>query len=147
MKKFYFALVTLLSVMFASCSSDDSPISGEEGHLYSITFKVTGHSPRGNAHLINLDGVKFKCEQTGVSQSSVDEPFSGTATYTTEGLVKEMTVQGVLYSTENGTLQTPLRGYHHQSLWRSLCLLWHRCLPYTADETRQYPSGTHPDHL
>lgn len=71
MKKFYFALVTLLSVMFASCSSDDSPISGEEGHLYSITFKVTGHSPRGNAHLINLDGVKFKCEQTGVSQSSV----------------------------------------------------------------------------
>ena len=102
MKKFYFALVTLLSVMFASCSSDDSPISGEEGHLYSITFKVTGHSPRGNAHLINLDGVKFKCEQTGVSQSSVDEPFSGTATYTTEGLVKEMTVQGVLYSTENG---------------------------------------------
>lgn len=87
MKKFYFALVTLLSVMFASCSSDDSPISGEEGHLYSITFKVTGHSPRGNAHLINLD-----------------EPFSGTATYTTEGLVKEMTVQGVLYSTENGTL-------------------------------------------
>lgn len=45
MKKFYFALVTLLSVMFASCSSDDSPISGEEGHLYSITFKVTGHSP------------------------------------------------------------------------------------------------------
>lgn len=104
MKKFYFALVTLLSVMFASCSSDDSPILGEEGHLYSITFKVTGHSPRGNAHLINLDGVKFKCEQTGVSQSSVDEPFSGTATYTTEGLVKEMTVQGVLYSTENGTL-------------------------------------------
>lgn len=90
MKKFYFALVTLLSVMFASCSSDDSPISGEEGHLYSITFKVTGHSPRGNAHLINLDGVKFKCEQTGVSQSSVDEPFSGTATYTTEGLVKEI---------------------------------------------------------
>ncbi len=65
---------------------------------------MTGHSPRGNAHLINLDGVKFKCEQTGVSQSSVDEPFSGTATYTTEGLVKEMTVQGVLYSTENGTL-------------------------------------------
>lgn len=97
MKKFYFALVTLLSVTFASCSSDDSPVSGEEGHLYSITFQVTGHSPRGNAHLINLDGVKFKCEQTGVSQSSVDEPFSGTATYTTEGLVKGMTVQGVLY--------------------------------------------------
>lgn len=104
MKKFYFALVTLLSVMFASCSSDDSPLSEGEGHLYSITFKVTGNSPRGNAHLINLDGIKFKCEQTGISQSSVDDSFTGTVTYTTEGLVKGMTVQGVLYSTENGTL-------------------------------------------
>ena len=77
--------------------------------MYHITVAVTGTSPKGSVHIYNLDDVKFRNERTGTSAFSVDETFTDKVEYSTEKLVSQITVQGILYSKENATITLQIK--------------------------------------
>lgn len=96
MRKIQFLLMAVC-LLTASCEKEGSqPETGEAG-IYHITVTVTGNSPKGSAHLYNLDGVKFRNERNGTSGTSIDESFTGKMEYSTESPVSQITAQGILY--------------------------------------------------
>lgn len=104
MRKIHSFLLATLCLLTASCSKDDNPLEKDDAGVYHITVAVSGNSAKGNVHIYNLDGVRFKNEQTGTSCTSVDESFSEQVEYSTEGQVSQITVQGILYSKESATI-------------------------------------------
>lgn len=98
MKKIFATIVAAVSLLTASCSKDDPLTGGNDAGIYRITIEVSGTDAKGFAHIINLDKVNIKNEGTGVSSSSVDDEFPTSATYITEGKVKDISAQGIVHS-------------------------------------------------
>lgn len=106
MKKIIGTLLAVVSLLAISCSRDDDPTTGSsESGVYKITIEVTGNAASGYAHIINLDKINFKNEATGQTSSTVDEEFTGSASYVTEGKVKEIAAQGIVYSNEKASVR------------------------------------------
>lgn len=106
MKKIIGTLLAVVSLLAISCSKDDDPTTGSsESGVYKITIEVTGNEASGYAHIINLDKINFKNEATGQTSSTVDEEFTGSASYVTEGKVKEIAAQGIVYSNEKASVR------------------------------------------
>lgn len=106
MKKIIPFLFVAVNIIAVSCTKEEHEpeVSGDSG-IYRVMFEVTGEDPRGNTHIITLDGVNIKNEMTGQSSSSIDESFSQDISYVTESEVQQIAIQGVLYSNEYAELR------------------------------------------
>lgn len=106
MKKIIGTILAAVSLLSVSCSNDSDTATGSgEGGVYRITIEVSGTNATGYAHFLNLDNVKFKNEATGKTYLSIDDEFSGSASYVTEGKVKEIAAQGMVYSEEKASVR------------------------------------------
>ena len=90
MKKYFATLLAAVSLLTVSCSKDDDPTTGSsDAGVYRITIEVSGTDAKGFAHITNLDKVNIRNEKTGDSSLSIDDEFTTSASYVTEGKVKE----------------------------------------------------------
>jgi hypothetical protein len=106
MKKILATLLAAVSLLTVSCSKDDDPKTGSsDAGVYRITIEVSGTDAKGFAHIINLDRVNIKNENTGESSASIDDEFPVSASYVTEGKVKEISAQGMVYSNEKASVR------------------------------------------
>lgn len=106
MKKIFVTLLAAVSLLTVSCSKDDDPTTGSsDSGVYRITIEVSGTDAKGFAHIINLDKVNIKNEKTGESSLSIDEEFPLSASYITEGKVKEISAQGMVHSNEKASVR------------------------------------------
>lgn len=106
MKKFFATLLAAVSLLTVSCSKDDDPTTGSsEAGVYRITIEVSGTNAKGFAHITNLDKVNIRNEKTGDSSLSIDDEFTTSASYVTEGKVKEIAAQGMVHSNEKASVR------------------------------------------
>lgn len=106
MKKIFATLLAAVSLLTVSCSKDDDPTTGSsDAGVYRITIEVSGTDAKGFAHIINLDNVNIKNEMTGESSLSIDDEFTSSASYITEGKVKEIATQGMVHSNEKASVR------------------------------------------
>ena len=106
MKKIFATLLAAVSLLTVSCSKDDDPTTGSsDAGVYRITIEVSGTDAKGFAHIINLDNVNIKNEKTGESSLSIDDEFTSSASYITEGKVKEIAAQGMVHSNEKAIVR------------------------------------------
>ncbi len=106
MKKIIATILTAVSLLAVSCSKDDDPTTGSsDAGVYRITIEVSGTDAKGFAHIINLDRVNIKNENTGESSVSIDDEFPVSASYVTEGKVKEISAQGMVHSNEKASVR------------------------------------------
>lgn len=106
MKKIIATILTAVSLLAVSCSKDDDPTTGSsDAGVYRITIEVSGTDAKGFAHIINLDRVNIKNENTGKSSASIDDEFPVSASYVTEGKVKEISAQGMVHSNEKASVR------------------------------------------
>lgn len=73
--------------------------------MYKITIEVSGTDAKGFAHITNLDKVNIRNEKTGDSSLSIDDEFTASASYVTEGKVKEIAAQGMVHSNEKASVR------------------------------------------
>ena len=73
--------------------------------MYRITIEVSGTDAKGFAHITNLDKVNIRNEKTGDSSLSIDDEFTASASYITEGKVKEIAAQGMVHSNEKASVR------------------------------------------
>lgn len=106
MKKIFATLLAAVSLLTVSCSKDDDPTTGSsDAGVYRITIEVSGTDAKGFAHIINLENVNIKNEKTGESSLSIDDEFTSSASYITEGKVKEIAAQGMVHSNEKASVR------------------------------------------
>lgn len=106
MKKIFATLLAAVSLLTVSCSKDDDPTTGSsDAGVYRITIEVSGTDAKGFAHIINLDNVNIKNEKTGESSLSIDDEFTSSTSYITEGKVKEIATQGMVHSNEKASVR------------------------------------------
>ena len=106
MKKYFATLLAAVSLLTVSCSKDDDPTTGSsDAGVYKITIEVSGTDAKGFAHIINLENVNIKNEKTGESSLSIDDEFTSSASYITEGKVKEIAAQGMVHSNEKASVR------------------------------------------
>ena len=105
-KNFYSLAILAFVVALASCSKDDDPTTGSsDAGVYRITIEVSGTDAKGFAHITNLDKVNIRNEKTGDSSLSIDDEFTASASYVTEGKVKEIAAQGMVHSNEKASVR------------------------------------------
>ena len=106
MRKIFATLLAAVSLLTVSCSKDDNPTTGSNGTgVYRISIVVNGTEAKGFAHITNLDRVNIKNENTGDSSLSIDDEFISSASYITEGKVKKIAAQGMVYSNEKASIR------------------------------------------
>ena len=99
-------MLTAVSLLVVSCSKNDDPSTGSsDAGVYRITIEITGTEASGYAHITNIDRVNIKNEKTGKSSLSVDEEFTSSASYITEGKVKEIAAQGIVHCNDKASIR------------------------------------------
>ena len=106
MRKIFATLLAAVSLLTVSCSKDDDPTTDSNGAgVYRISIEISGADAKGFAHITNLDKVNIKNESTGDSSLSIDDEFTSSASYITEGKVKEIAAQGMVHSNEKASVR------------------------------------------
>ena len=106
MKKIIATMLTAVSLLVVSCSKNDDPSTGSsDAGVYRITIEITGTEASGYAHITNIDRVNIKNEKTGKSSLSVDEEFTSSTSYITEGKVKEIAAQGIVHCNDKASIR------------------------------------------
>lgn len=99
-------MLTAVSLLVVSCSKNDDPSTGSsDAGVYRITIEITGTEASGYAHITNIDRVNIKNEKTGKSSLSVDEEFTSSASYITEGKVKAIAAQGIVHCNDKASIR------------------------------------------
>lgn len=99
-------MLTAVSLLAVSCSKNDDPsTSSSDAGVYRITIEITGTEASGYAHITNIDRVNIKNEKTGKSSLSVDDEFTSSASYITEGKVKEIAAQGIVHCNDKASIR------------------------------------------
>lgn len=106
MKKIFATLLAAVSLLTVSCSKDNDPTTGSsDAGIYRITIEVNGNDAKGFAHITNIDRVNIKNEKTGDTSQSINDEFTSSASYVTEGKVKEIAAQGMVHCNDKASVR------------------------------------------